>query len=341
MTTPSVSILIPNYNHAHYLRTCLDSILSQPVQPLELVVCDDGSTDNSVQILQEYASRHPHMKVLQNPANKGVNFTFNRLYELAKGTHIYSMAADDEMGEGAMEAITQALEKTPDAGQVLLRTVFRHIVDGAAPVDKMTPSWSGLEVVSPEKFRSMPKELEACLSYGITVSVAYKKDAFADAGGYLQELGPTADVYSRLYVGCKFGSVLSETVGQIHNNRGPSYGRPGALKGVETKMRCYPLALSLMRKHPAVFEPPFIQWMQHTWAAEMERDVVKHVLDGVHHSSVRYREILRVCCGNQGKAVATLLLKALGLCRNALEWWLRRSFRRASHDLFAPKVESA
>ena len=64
MNTVKVSVIIPIYNTAQYLRQCLDSIIGQTLQEIEIICVDDGSTDECPQILAEYAARDPRIKLL-------------------------------------------------------------------------------------------------------------------------------------------------------------------------------------------------------------------------------------------------------------------------------------
>ena len=78
MALPTLSVVVTNYNHARYLPTALRCILGQSVQPLEVLVIDDGSTDNSIVVIEEIARREPLVNLLPNERNRGVAYTFNR-----------------------------------------------------------------------------------------------------------------------------------------------------------------------------------------------------------------------------------------------------------------------
>ena len=103
MNVPALSVAIPNYNHAQYLPRCLDSILSQSVQPFEILVLDDASTDNSVAIIQRYASQHPHVRLHRNEHNLGAVANINQAFELSQGDYVFVPSADDEVVPGFFE----------------------------------------------------------------------------------------------------------------------------------------------------------------------------------------------------------------------------------------------
>ena len=69
---PDISILVPVYNTAKYLPACLDSVLSQSMPDFEIIVVNDASTDNSPEILAEYAAKDSRIRVINHECNKGL-----------------------------------------------------------------------------------------------------------------------------------------------------------------------------------------------------------------------------------------------------------------------------
>lgn len=94
MKKPAISVLIPVYNAECYISDCLESIQSQTLQDFEVICIDDGSTDNSLNILKEWSKNIPVLKIISQK-NKGVAVTRNRLIDEAKGKYIAFIDADD------------------------------------------------------------------------------------------------------------------------------------------------------------------------------------------------------------------------------------------------------
>jgi glycosyltransferase involved in cell wall biosynthesis len=111
----TLSVLIANYNHAHFIGEALDSVLSQSRQPDEILVLDDGSTDDSVAVISELARRNKHLRLLRNERNMGVLFCVNRLLRLAQGDIIHCLGADDKNLPGIYEKSLSILERNPQA----------------------------------------------------------------------------------------------------------------------------------------------------------------------------------------------------------------------------------
>jgi len=94
MSSPILSIIVPVYNAAPFLRDCIDSILNQTYTDFELILVNDGSTDESLEILKEYAVRYSHVKIINKP-NGGVSSARNIGIEKAKSKFITFIDADD------------------------------------------------------------------------------------------------------------------------------------------------------------------------------------------------------------------------------------------------------
>ena len=94
MKKPLVSILVPVFNVEAYLKQCLDSIINQTYDNLQIVLIDDGSTDESWTIMQEYAEKDNRIEIYQQ-SNNGVAVTRNHLLEKVKGDYVLFVDSDD------------------------------------------------------------------------------------------------------------------------------------------------------------------------------------------------------------------------------------------------------
>lgn len=91
---PKVSVIIPVYNVEKYLRECLDSVINQALKDIEIICVDDGSPDNSLSILKEYANKDKRF-VLIEQNNKGVATARNNAIDKATGEFVCFMDPDD------------------------------------------------------------------------------------------------------------------------------------------------------------------------------------------------------------------------------------------------------
>lgn len=92
---PLVTVICLCYNHAEFVIEALESVLNQTFNNVELIIADDFSTDNSVEIIKNWLKNHPKIPFIANPENLGNTKTFNQCMLLAKGDYIIDLAADD------------------------------------------------------------------------------------------------------------------------------------------------------------------------------------------------------------------------------------------------------
>lgn len=111
MKIPIISVIIPVYNSERYLRDSLNSLLSQTFEDWEAICVNDGSTDSSGLILQEYAAKDKRFIIISEP-NSGQSVARNKALELAKGKYIAFLDADDLLKENFLEALYNAAEAT-------------------------------------------------------------------------------------------------------------------------------------------------------------------------------------------------------------------------------------
>ena len=110
-----VSVIVPNYNHASFLRQRFDSIFNQTFQNFEVIILDDCSTDNSKEIIEEYRN-HPQVShIIYNETNSGSPFKqWAKGFNLAKGEYIWIAESDDWAELNFLEEMVSALQKDCD-----------------------------------------------------------------------------------------------------------------------------------------------------------------------------------------------------------------------------------
>lgn len=108
-----VSIIVPIYNVAPYLRKCMDSLVMQSYSNIEIIAVNDGSLDESGKIAHEYANKYPFVQVIDK-ANGGLSSARNAGLEVAKGEYIAFIDSDDYVSENYVEVMAKALDKGYD-----------------------------------------------------------------------------------------------------------------------------------------------------------------------------------------------------------------------------------
>ena len=109
-----VTLLIPNYNNAAYLEDCLKSIQKQTYTDFKILIVDDGSTDNSVEIIEQFPDNR--IQLIQKEKNSGIVDTLNVGLEAISSEYMMRMDGDDLMTENRIEKLVQFLDRNPDFG---------------------------------------------------------------------------------------------------------------------------------------------------------------------------------------------------------------------------------
>lgn len=166
---PTVSIIVPVYNAQKYIRRCVDSITGQEFTDYELILIDDGSTDESGLICDQYAAADDRIRVIHKE-NSGVSATRNLGLDEARGTYIQFLDSDDWI--------------TPDATRLLVRNAEEKkcdmvIADFYRVVGERISQKGDIEedtVLSREEFSSHMMENPADFYYGVIWNKLYKKE---------------------------------------------------------------------------------------------------------------------------------------------------------------------
>lgn len=108
---PTVSITLAAYNAAPYLAECLDSILGQTFSDFELIVVEDCSSDNTAEILKEYAAKDSRISLIFNSENSGLSFVRNTAVAAAKGKYVVFLDSDDVLHREMLTCTVSAAEK--------------------------------------------------------------------------------------------------------------------------------------------------------------------------------------------------------------------------------------
>ena len=201
----TLSVVMCNYNHSHYIQEALQAILSQSFSPLEVIVIDDGSTDNSVQIIESIAEKNPTIKFYRNVENEGVWHSSNKGAKIATGEYIYFCAADDRVCPGFFEKSVKILNQNPQAG---LSSALSKII-GEDGTDMM---WEKSPVISTtECFLSADQVRKTLLKHGFWFTghtVIFRRDCIVkdkDTDVWDPELYQFADHIVTMIVATKHG----------------------------------------------------------------------------------------------------------------------------------------
>lgn len=112
-----ISLCIPAYNAEKFIRTAITSCIEQTQAPYEILLSDDGSSDRTAQILEEYANQ-PRVRLVSPPQRLGLGAHYRHLAMTATGSHLVILSGDDALHPNFVEVATQLLAKQPDLGML-------------------------------------------------------------------------------------------------------------------------------------------------------------------------------------------------------------------------------
>lgn len=114
MNKPLISVLIATYNVGKYLEAALRAVMAQSYRNLEIIVVNDGSPDNTAEILTRLAAEDARIHVLHNPHNLGIVASLNKGLEVIKGDYVARTDSDDLTEPDWIESLYQVMEQRPD-----------------------------------------------------------------------------------------------------------------------------------------------------------------------------------------------------------------------------------
>ncbi|MDO9372328.1 MAG: glycosyltransferase family A protein [Gammaproteobacteria bacterium] len=346
MKRGTLSVVVCNYNHAHYLPAALQAILDQSYRPLEVIVIDDGSTDNSVEVIEGLARKDPIVHLYRNEQNQGVWFSANRGLSLATGEYIYFAAADDRVCSGFFGKSMGLLAQYPQAG---LCSALLQLIG----VDGEDKGWVKSPVISPTACFLPPEKVLATLTrYGFWFTghtVICRRDAILrETGGFIPELYHYADHLVDMVVALKCGACFIPEVLATWRVLDAGYAETH-FNNAELSRATFEKTTQLMRspKYAALFPEKFVKvWEERGWYGfEMRhyRRLIQNQLDFI--SRLRGLRPNSTLLDKASFAVLKLLTLTGGLVGKAYLWHRRINWdfpwvvrMRRSYSRHAPRT---
>lgn len=222
-TTPSVSVVMPNFNHAHVLPKAIEAHARQSRPPLEIIVVDDCSTDDSVAVIERLHATHPTLRLVRRAVNGGPNAAINTGLAEAQGDLVTFSAADDLVDFRFHERSAEALAAYPQAGLSFMDPSRLYLEP---------ERWERVPLALAETMTFFPPERFAALfkrnSFTISSNgVVYRRAFIQAAGGFRADLDWQSDWIANLLLSFRHGAVYVPEV-WAHSVAYPqSYGSKG------------------------------------------------------------------------------------------------------------------
>jgi len=307
---PSIAVLIPNWNDARYLARCLRSILDQPVKPDEIIVVDDGSTDNSVAVIQAELAHEPRARLIRNEANLGIFAAFEVGMRHMHSEYVLFLSANDFLWPGIFARAKTCLARSPSVG---VWSAMSSLIDEADRPIRLHPS----PVIA---FRDATFRPEECSKLAHRLgnwftgpTLIYNREKLIAAGGFNPEYGAASDLFAAMAVASLHGAAYSpEPLGGIRIHHGSYSSRALAdPAGLEKIMEL--LRLQGPQVSPRLFSPSFLH-----------RTALRYRFAAVRASrGAAIATVGRITGGAKGRLLAILdriVLRRLALLRVAVAY---------------------
>jgi glycosyltransferase involved in cell wall biosynthesis len=205
----TLAVVLPNYNHAKFLPRALDGLLAQTRPADQVILIDDASTDNSVEIIESYLPRLPGVTFIRNETNNGIIRNMNRGLADARGDLIYFGAADDVIYPDFFRTGIAMLTAYGNAALFSARSDIMD-ADGRNFGALSTPvPLTKAGFIAPTQVAERLMEDDSWIMGNATI---YRRSALVAAGGFPAELGSFTDGYVGRLLALTHGACFSPDI---------------------------------------------------------------------------------------------------------------------------------
>ena len=281
---PILSAVLANYNHSQYLPTAIEAVVTQSRPPDEYIIVDDASTDNSVEIIQHYASEYPFIKLVRKEKNTGNIDSRNIGCGMVTGDFFHMGASDDYMLPGFLEFVDAAAVANPDVG-IISAAHYIELPSGEWLDINNVSNWVETRYYSPQEYRDdyLLADSPFCT---LSASSFYSNKAFKDFGGrFPEELGIWDVSFLIQYSGLRWGCYYTPVPYYswiVHNNSATNKSEDDL--NASTAMYANYLAKASLPPYSNYFPKKFIEYwfnanILNTINGKVEREIRKIVSD--------------------------------------------------------------
>jgi glycosyltransferase involved in cell wall biosynthesis len=254
---PTLSVILPNFNHGKLIARAIEALVAQRRQPEEIIVVDDGSTDDSLSVIRQLMGRYSAVKLIVHPQNLGTIAALTRGLEEAQGRYVYLAASDDWTEPDFFDLAVNTLEANPQAGLFCGEARLVHGKTGAliATRPSVRPIYCA-GMIDADRARALLGHID---NWILTACTVFRRDSLI-AAGLDQRLGSFADGFLARKIALTRGSCYAPRVVATWSIYPDSYSRRTALDPDQAHQ-----ALDLISTRLAT-DPAFPSWYARIFA---------------------------------------------------------------------------
>ena len=240
-----LTVVIPNFNHAKYLPKAINSILDQDYKNLELIIIDDASTDNSVDVIEEFRKKDSRINFIKNEKNKGVIYNLNFGLDIAKGEFIYFGSADDYIYKDFLITGMPILADYDKAGLFFSESYYSRGGDEILGSSKTGISET-TSFIDKDDFFLHLKKIKNNFFSPSTNTVIWNTSALKSIGGFSEYLEWHCDLFSVMLIGIMYGVCYSpNNLGFVRYSE-DSYNIKGQNDSIKQRKVVYNILLKIL-----------------------------------------------------------------------------------------------
>lgn len=245
-------VFICSYNYSPYIDRCIESILNQTYKDFELIIIDDGSTDDSVKILQKYSSNHK-IKIIFYDKNKGVELVHNHMFSLMRKSsleYVTFLGIDDFWEENFFKDSIESLQNFKEAAFSLSLLKKIDANEKLLSYPYMPIDYNGIKFQNPQKIEKIIN-MEGHFFWGNAVVIRKKKliNLFDTVKLDIEKLGPYHDSTYLIFLALKNGIT---TIPKFHVNWrffNNSYSSKNSIETLRRKKYYIKQLITIIRNH--------------------------------------------------------------------------------------------
>jgi glycosyltransferase involved in cell wall biosynthesis len=333
-----LSVVLPNYNHGLLLPRALNALLIQNPPAKEIIVVDDGSTDESLNVIEEFQKRHGSIRLIRNAGNKGIIASVRTALEVATGDYLLLASADDFILPDLFSRAQAALNEYPRAAYfcagVALVDADNHVI-GLRPV---TVPRSNRGYLGPEDVRRVIRRTDFWV---LGTSTVYRRRLLAEIGYFDPQLGTLGDVLANRLLAFRHGFYFDPEVLAAYNKDPTSFSARNALSVTDSRRFldaaaawiAQNLPADVRNEHGALFDRRMRFGLARLWViwrnGRLDADAIADILNCGTFDRTVLRAISYVPVGSGVLALGwmTLRMPPFSLSAMVAAWWRALCFR--------------
>jgi len=241
--------LIPNYNDSAHIAHALRGALDQTVPFDEIVIIDDGSTDDSVEIIESLIAGVPQARLYRNEKNMGVLATLNRGFALATSDFVHMMSANDSYFPCIVECAERLLTRFPDAAMISGNAGLMDAATGKPQASLIVRLPQEEAFVTPQEYAARNRRSPVAFSAGANI---IRRDVYLAFGGLDVDLAWHADWFLYFSIGLTRGFAYTPTPYATHRLEGERNYSSGRFDWRRDKVALAHLLTVLRERYPTL-----------------------------------------------------------------------------------------